>query len=123
MKNVKFKTIYKTKKFSIICKTRDSISMEQKSNVIYKIIFPGCFQKYVCKTDRNIITCPDEHSTKFGQLMYQHLSICSEFNGNIMVFTIADAKNYIFIMSLLATLKIQIKPVNRVKFNFVKYII
>ena len=50
MKNVKFKTIYKTKKFSMFCKTKDSISMEQKSNVIYRIIFPGSFQKYVWKT-------------------------------------------------------------------------
>ena len=84
----------------------------------FLIVFKNMFAKLI-----EIITCPDEHSTKFGQLMYQHLSICSEFNGNIMLFTIADAKNYIFIMSLLTTLKIQIKPVNRVKFNFVKYII
>ena len=44
--------------------TKDSISVEQKSNVIYKITRPGCFQKYVGKTDRILITRLDEHGTK-----------------------------------------------------------
>ena len=43
--NVKFKTIYKTKKLSMFYNTKDSISVEQKSNVIYRITCPCCFQK------------------------------------------------------------------------------
>ena len=43
--NIKFKTVYKTNKLSMFCNTKDSISAEQKSNVIYRITCPGCFQK------------------------------------------------------------------------------
>ena len=43
--NIKFKTVYKNNKLSIFCNTKDSISAEQKSNVIYRITCPGCFQK------------------------------------------------------------------------------
>ena len=34
--NVKFKTVYKTNELSMFCNTKDSISVEQKSNVIYR---------------------------------------------------------------------------------------
>ena len=54
--NVKFKTNYKTNKLSMFCNTKDSTSVEQKSNVIYRITCPGCFQKYVGKANRNLIT-------------------------------------------------------------------
>ena len=54
--SIKFKTVYKTNKVSTFCNTKDSISAEQKSNVIYRITCPGCFQKYVGKTDRNFTT-------------------------------------------------------------------
>ena len=90
--NIKFKTVYyKTNKSSMFCNTKDSISAEQKSNVIYGITCRGCFQKYVGKTDRNLITRLDEHGTKVDQPMYQHLSNCSAFNDHIMVFTFPDA--------------------------------
>ena len=39
--NIKFKTVYKTNKLSMFCNTKDSISAEQKSNVIYRITCPG----------------------------------------------------------------------------------
>ena len=89
--NIKFKTVYKTNKLSMFCNTKDSISAEQKSNVIYGITCPGCFQKYVVKTDRNLIIRLDEHGAKVDQPMYQHLSNCSAFNDHIMLFTLPDA--------------------------------
>ena len=89
--NIKFKTVYKTNKLSMFCNTKDSISVEQTSNVIYGITCPGCFQKYVGKIDRNLITRLDEHGTKVDQPMYQHLSNCSAFNDHIMLFTLPDA--------------------------------
>ena len=69
--NNRFKTVYKTKKLSMFCTTKDSISAEQKSNVIYEITCPSCFQKYVGKTNRNLITRLDEHGTKVDQPVYQ----------------------------------------------------
>ena len=88
--SVKLKTIYKTNKLSMFCNTKDNISVEQKSNVIYRITCPGCFQKYVSKTDRNVITRLNEHGTKIDQPMYQHLSNCSAFNDHTMLFTLPD---------------------------------
>ena len=95
----------------MFCNTKDSISAEQKSNVIYRISWPRCFQKYAGKTDRNLITRLNEHGTKVDQPMYQHLSNCSAFNDHVMLFTLPDAatvsslaKNYTFIMSWLTML-------------------
>ena len=98
--NIKFKTVYyKTNKSLMFCNTKDSISAEQKSNVIYGITCHGFFQKYVGKTDRSLITRLDEHGTKVDQPMYQHLSNCSAFNDHIMLFTFPDAAADITIVS------------------------
>ena len=75
----------------MFCNPKDSISEEQKSNVIYRITSPGCFQKYVGKTDRNLITRLDKHGTKVDQPIYQLLSNCNAFNDHIMLFTLPDA--------------------------------
>ena len=76
--SVKLKTISKTNKLSIFCNTKDNIPVEQKSNVTYRITCPGCFEKYVGKSDQNLITRLDEHGTKVDQPMYQHLSNCCD---------------------------------------------
>ena len=89
--NVKFKMVYKTNKLSMFCNTKDSISVEQKSNIFYKITFPGCFQKYVGKTERNVITRPDEHGTKVDQPMYQKFGNFGAFIDHITLFKLADA--------------------------------
>ena len=49
--NVKFKTVYKTNKLSMFCNNKDSIAVEQNSNVVYTVTCPGCFQNYVGKTN------------------------------------------------------------------------
>ena len=75
----------------MFCNTKDSVSAEQKSNVIYRITCPGCFQKYVGKTDQNLITRLDEHGTRVDQPMHQHISNCSTFNDHVILFTLPDA--------------------------------
>ena len=97
--SVKLKTIYKTNKLSMFCNTKDNISIEQKSNVIFGITCPGSFQKYVGKTDRNLITRTDEHGTKVEQPVYQLLSNCCGFNNHIMLFTLPDAATNTTIVS------------------------
>ena len=74
-------------------------SKSLKSNVVYRITCPGCFQIYVGKTDRNLITRHDEHGTKVDQPMYQHLSNCSAFNDHIMLFILPDATTNTTIVS------------------------
>ena len=83
----------------MFCNTKESISVEEKSNVIDRIACPGCFQKYVGKTDWNLITKLDEHGTKVDQPMYQHLSNCSPFNDHPMLFTLLDIATNITIVS------------------------
>ena len=39
---VKLKTIYKSNKLSMFCNTKENISVEQKSYVIYRITCPSC---------------------------------------------------------------------------------
>ena len=58
---------------------------------IPRIACPGCFQKYVGKTDSNPVTRLDEHGTKFDQPIYQHLSNFSALNDQIMLFALLDA--------------------------------
>ena len=115
----------------MFCNTKDSISAEQKSNVIYGITCPACFQKYVGKTDRNLITRLDEHGTKVDQPMYQHLSNCSAFNDHIILFTLPDAAVDTTIVSkelhlhnaVINNVKYLIKMINGVNINFLKPII
>ena len=83
----------------MFCNTKDNISVEQKSTVIYRIICPDSFQKYVDKTDRNLISRLDEDGEKVGQPMSQHLSNCSAFNDHIMLFTLSHAATNTTIVS------------------------
>ena len=50
--NVKFIKLYKTNKLTMFCSNKDHIQFQQKANVIC----PGCYNKYIGRTDRNIIT-------------------------------------------------------------------
>ena len=52
--NVKFVTLYDTKKCSRFCSVKNKISTHQKSNVIYTIKCPWCGEDYVRKTDRYV---------------------------------------------------------------------
>ena len=76
-----------TDKLSVFCNTEDTISVEQKSNVIYQITCPVCFQKYFVKPNRNLITRLDEHGAKVDQLVYQYLSNCMAFNDHYAIYT------------------------------------
>ena len=123
--------VYKTNKLLMFFNTKDSISAEQKSNVIYRITFPGCFQKYVGKTYWNLITRLDEHGRKVDQPMYGHLINFSAFNDHIMLFTLPDAATDTTIVSkelhlhnaVINNVKILDKTLNGVNINFLKHII
>ena len=78
--NVHLITCYETKKgTAIFCSAKDSILIHQKTKVIYKVTCPGCNEDYVGKTDRNLITRLNEHTSHEDQPMYQHLSKCEHF--------------------------------------------
>ena len=63
----------------MFCSAKDSIPIRQKANLIYKVTCPGSNEDYVGKTDRNLITRLNEHTSHEDQPMYQHLSKCEHF--------------------------------------------
>ena len=81
--NVKFVTLYQTTKSAMFCSSKDQVPTEQKSNVIYKIICPGCQQMYIGKTDRCFAKRMIEHGSRLEQPMYQHLINCYYFQENV----------------------------------------
>ena len=93
-KNVKFIKRYKTSKLAMFCSNKDHIQFQQKASVIYRITCPGCYNKYIGKTERSIITELDEHGTKSDQPMYQHLTNCAQFAEYLKFYDI-DAINTI----------------------------
>ena len=77
--NVKFVTLYDTKKCAMFCSVKNKIPTHQKSNAIYTIKCPRCGEDYVRKTDRCVITRLNEHSNRSDQPMFQHLQHCEKF--------------------------------------------
>ena len=77
--NVKLIKFFNTKKASMFCPTKEKVAKEQKANVIYKIICPGCNNVYVGKTDRCFGIRMNENGTRSDQPMHQHLTNCTVF--------------------------------------------
>ena len=88
--NVKFIKRYKTNKLAMFCSNKDHIQIQQKANVIYRITCPDCYNKYIGKTDRNIITRLDEHGTKPDQPMHLHLTNCVQFAEYLKFYALPD---------------------------------
>ena len=88
--NVKFIKRYKTNKLRMFCSNKDQIQFQQKANVVYRITCPGCYNKYIGKTDRNIVTRMDEHGTKPDQPMYQLLTNCAQFAKYLKFYALPD---------------------------------
>ena len=63
----------------MFCSNTDQIQFQQKANVIHRITCSGCYNKYIEKLTRNIITRMDKHGTKPDQSMYQHVTNCAQF--------------------------------------------
>ena len=70
------------------CSNKDHIQFQPKANVVYRITCPGCYNKYIGKADRNIITRMDEYGTKPDLPMYQHITNCAQFAEYLMHFLI-----------------------------------
>ena len=50
----------------MFCSARDSISIQQKTHVIYKVPFPGWNEDDLRKTDRNLVTRLDKNASPWG---------------------------------------------------------
>ena len=74
----------------MFCSNKDHIQFQQKANVIYRITCPGCYNKYIGKTDKSIKARLDEHETKPGQAMYQHLTNCAQSAEYLNFYALPD---------------------------------
>ena len=88
--NVKFVTLYDTKKCAMFCPVKDKNPTHQKSNVIYTIKRSRCGVDYVGKTDRCVITRLNEHSNGSVQPMFQHLQYCEKFLEAMALYQLPD---------------------------------
>ena len=91
--NVKLINLSKTKKASMFCPTKDKVTKEQKANVIYKIICPGCNNVYVSKIDRCFGICMNEHGTRSDQPMHQHLTNSTAFQKTVNINALPELFN------------------------------
>ena len=58
--------------------------------IICRITCPGFYNKYIEKTDRNIIARMDEHGIKPEEPMYQHLANCAQFAEYLEFYALRD---------------------------------
>ena len=88
-----FKTLYTTKKLSMFCSSMDEIPTDQKVNLIYRFTCPGCNEKYIGKTDRNIITRLHEYGSRIDQPLHIHLTNCDKFGDIITTMQLPNMDN------------------------------
>ena len=60
---------------------KDQISKLMKSYVVYQFNCSGCNKRYIGKTERNLCTRTEEHtSTDKDSAIYNHLRTCTNYN-------------------------------------------
>ena len=77
----------------MFCPTKDKVNQKHKSNVIYRIVCPGCGESYIGKTERFFLTRMKEHGEKPNQPMNIHLTSCSSFQNMIGLFALPQLFN------------------------------
>ena len=83
----------------MFCSSKDFVQFQQKANVVYKITWPGCFNKYIGKTDKYTIARIDEHGTEPNQPVHQHLTSCTKFEEYLWFYTLPDIDTINIIVS------------------------
>ena len=80
-KPFKLRNIYRTKKLSYCCNTKDKVPEYLKSHIVYEFCCPACNIKYIGKTDRNFGTRVQKHSGLDKKSpVYNHLFECEHFS-------------------------------------------
>ena len=74
----------------MFCSVKDFIPTLQKSNVVYCLTCPDCNEKYIGKTDRNLVTCQNEQGSRDDQPFYQHLTKFKDCNGIVNLMKLPD---------------------------------
>ena len=58
---------------AMFCSEKEKVKTTQKANMIYDIQCPACKERHIGKTNSCFVTCLDEHGSRHGQPMFQHL--------------------------------------------------
>ena len=77
-------------RLAMFCSVKDFIPTLQKSNVVYCLTCPDCKEKYIGKTDRNLVTRRNEQEARYDQPLYQHLTKCEDCNGIVNFIKLPD---------------------------------
>ena len=91
-----FEVLYKIRKLSSFCSTKDPIPFNLKSHVIlfYQLQCPGCEARYIGKTERYLILRLDEHGiTDHNSAMHYHLQNCEQFRHFVELHNLHNAIN------------------------------
>ena len=66
---------------------------EQRNNIIYRIMCPGCGEKYIGKTERCLISCMSEHGKWENKPMFKHLFECRMFKETCNLYALPSVYN------------------------------
>ena len=83
----------------MFCSSKDQIPADQKANLINCFTCPGCKEKYIGKTDRNIITGLHEHGSPIDQPLHIHLTNCDKFSDIITIMQLPDMGNFVVLVN------------------------
>ena len=88
------RNIYRMKKLSYYCNTKDKVLEYLKSHIVYEFCCPACNIKYIGKTDRNFGTRVQEHSGLDKKPpVYNHLLECEHFNYVVDLHSLPSSDN------------------------------
>ena len=91
-KPFKLKNIYRTRKLSYYCNTKDKVPEYLKSHIVYEFCCPACNIKYIGKTDFG--TRVQEHSgLDKKSAVYNHLLECGHFNYVVNLHSLPSSSN------------------------------
>ena len=83
---------YDTTKLSQFCSNKDPVPALHRSNVVYKLLCPGCSQQYYYWQNRSLLRL-HEHATRPEQPMYHHLANCNGLYELISLHGLPDCFN------------------------------
>ena len=79
--NAQIKTRTTTTKLNLFTDTKDKVSKQNKSNVVYEFTCTKCNSSYIGKTDRTLLERVKEHAYKDKEsAVNKHLNSCYDTN-------------------------------------------
>ena len=95
-KSFKLRNIYRTKKLSYYCNTKDKVPEYLQSHTVYKFCSPAYNNKYIGKAVRNFDACAQEHSGSDEKSpVYNRLLECEHFSYVVNLHSLPPSNNLV----------------------------